>query len=93
MIISILAANHNKKVWGEDASVWKPERWMDTIDGEKYVWGTESGKFPAEGVKGASAVKYPGVYGQMYDAYRLFLCMDECSRTDLVRQDDLPRWG
>lgn len=28
VIISILSANRNKAVWGEDAEEWKPERWL-----------------------------------------------------------------
>ncbi|KAF9043392.1 cytochrome P450 [Panaeolus papilionaceus] len=27
-IISLLAANRNKEIWGEDAYEWKPERWL-----------------------------------------------------------------
>jgi len=42
VVISILAANHNKAVWGEDASEWKPERWLNSTqvgvkDGVKYT--------------------------------------------------------
>jgi len=33
LVISILAANHNKAVWGEDASEWKPERWLKSSQG------------------------------------------------------------
>ncbi|EIM82072.1 cytochrome P450, partial [Stereum hirsutum FP-91666 SS1] len=51
VIVSILAANHNPKVWGEDASVWKPERWL-AASGE-HASGTRAD------------VKYPGVYGSM----------------------------
>ncbi|KAG1876229.1 cytochrome P450 [Suillus subluteus] len=41
IVISILAANHNQAVWGEDASEWKPERWLNSTqagvkDGVKY---------------------------------------------------------
>jgi cytochrome P450 len=42
VVISILAANHNKAVWGEDASEWKPERWLNSTqvgvkDGVRYT--------------------------------------------------------
>ncbi|KAH8991182.1 cytochrome P450 [Lactarius akahatsu] len=29
VIISVLAANHNKAVWGDDASEWRRERWLN----------------------------------------------------------------
>ena len=28
LYISVLGANRNKHVWGEDADEWKPERWL-----------------------------------------------------------------
>ena len=28
IFVSIIGANRNKKVWGEDAEDWKPERWL-----------------------------------------------------------------
>ncbi|TDL20047.1 cytochrome P450 [Rickenella mellea] len=28
IIISIIAANRNKTIWGQDADVWRPERWL-----------------------------------------------------------------
>lgn len=31
IIISILGANISKKVWGEDAEEWKPERWLKPL--------------------------------------------------------------
>ena len=31
VIVSILAANRNKDVWGEDAEEWKPERWLSPL--------------------------------------------------------------
>ncbi|KAG2062423.1 cytochrome P450 [Suillus decipiens] len=41
IIMSIVAANHNQAVWGEDASEWKPERWLNSTqagvkDGVRY---------------------------------------------------------
>nr|BAK09473.1 cytochrome P450 [Postia placenta] len=52
VIISILAANHNKEIWGEDASDWRPERWL-TSTGERILPGNRDG------------IKYPGVYASM----------------------------
>ncbi|KAG2356964.1 cytochrome P450 [Suillus spraguei] len=42
IVISILTANHNQAVWGEDASEWKPERWLNSTqvgvkDGVRYT--------------------------------------------------------
>ncbi|KAG0694815.1 cytochrome P450 [Suillus ampliporus] len=42
LVVSLLAANHNQAVWGEDASEWKPERWLDSTqagvkDGVRYT--------------------------------------------------------
>ncbi|KAI0684490.1 cytochrome P450 monooxygenase [Cytidiella melzeri] len=31
VILSILAANRNKAVWGEDADQWKPEQWLSSL--------------------------------------------------------------
>lgn len=28
VIVAIIAANRSKKIWGEDAEEWKPERWL-----------------------------------------------------------------
>ncbi|KAG2146016.1 cytochrome P450 [Suillus bovinus] len=51
IIISIIAANHNQAVWGEDASEWKPDRWLKSPQGV-----TPGNK---------DAVKYPGIYSSM----------------------------
>lgn len=72
LIMSLLAANHNKDLWGEDASEWRPERWLSVTgervqlngDSEVAMEGSEtktSDKTP--GVKGG--MKYPGVYASM----------------------------
>ncbi|KIJ63847.1 hypothetical protein HYDPIDRAFT_29197 [Hydnomerulius pinastri MD-312] len=31
ILISIIAANRNREVWGEDALEWKPERWLSQL--------------------------------------------------------------
>ncbi|OJA16324.1 hypothetical protein AZE42_08377 [Rhizopogon vesiculosus] len=51
IVMSILAANHNQAVWGEDASDWKPERWLNSSQGD------------TPGVK--DGVRYTGVYSSM----------------------------
>lgn len=55
LLISIIASNHNKDVWGEDASEWKPERWMTA--------SAESEDKDIAAVK--SSVRYPGAYSSI----------------------------
>ena len=31
VIVGILAANRNPKVWGPDSYEWKPERWLTSL--------------------------------------------------------------
>ena len=31
VVVSILSANRSKKIWGEDAEVWKPSRWLEPL--------------------------------------------------------------
>ena len=31
VVIAIMNANRNKKIWGEDADEWKPERWLQPL--------------------------------------------------------------
>ncbi|KAH8115665.1 cytochrome P450 [Phellopilus nigrolimitatus] len=31
VIVSILGANRSKKIWGDDANEWKPERWLQPL--------------------------------------------------------------
>lgn len=75
VIISILAANHNKEIWGEDASDWRPERWLTSTgervrlsDGENPPDGyvvversEEEDKVPGN----RNGIKHPGVYASM----------------------------
>lgn len=74
-IISILAANRHKGMWGADANEWRPERWLSSLlavpsqvqkadcslDGEDVVSTLRSG--PVLGVK--DSVRFPGVYSNM----------------------------
>ncbi|KAG1744162.1 cytochrome P450 [Suillus paluster] len=60
LIISILASNHNKEIWGEDASEWRPERWLSP-SGERLHLGDGEGDSMSGGIK--DGMKYPGVYG------------------------------
>jgi hypothetical protein len=70
VLISILAANRNRAIWGDDANEWKPERWLSST-GRKDGQGmdvtfdsVEAGSsVPALGVK--DGVRYPGVYSNM----------------------------
>ena len=76
IIISILAANHNKDVWGEDASVWRPERWLspsgelhNDMKQTNYLHNASkehSQNNATEDMAGAKrSTRYPGVYGSM----------------------------
>ncbi|TDL24467.1 cytochrome P450 [Rickenella mellea] len=31
VVVGIQAANRNKAIWGEDAEIWKPERWLSPL--------------------------------------------------------------
>ncbi|RPD61378.1 cytochrome P450 [Lentinus tigrinus ALCF2SS1-6] len=73
IIMSILGANHEKRVWGEDASEWRPERWLNA-NGERIgfgknldlAFGEESAGQDVDGSPGyRNGVKYPGVYATM----------------------------
>ncbi|KAG2347625.1 cytochrome P450 [Suillus weaverae] len=70
ILISILAANRNRTIWGDDANEWKPERWISS-PGRKDGPGTDitldgveaRSSAPALGVK--DGVRYPGIYSNM----------------------------
>ncbi|KAG1739086.1 cytochrome P450 [Suillus paluster] len=53
-IISILAANRHKEIWGPDANEWIPERWLAEEQGRSA---------PTLGVK--DGVRFPAVYSNM----------------------------
>lgn len=61
LIMSLLAANHNRDLWGEDASEWRPERWLGASDTGETTSSATTEKAP--GVK--DGMKYPGVYASM----------------------------
>lgn len=77
VIISILGANRNRRIWGDDADEWRPGRWL-TEGGERIGWGKgvdidltfdEDGERKGELAEGTpgyrNGVKYPGVYATM----------------------------
>ena len=73
IIISILGSNHNKRIWGDDADQWRPERWL-TASGERIGWGKNVDLAFDDDVEGnvvegtpgyRNGVKYPGVYATM----------------------------
>lgn len=43
VIVSDIAYHRNKDIWGDDADVWRPSRWLDgtikTTGGNVGVWG------------------------------------------------------
>lgn len=84
-MISILAANHNKAVWGDDASEWRPERWLNA-SGQRARFGqgheldgalddSADGSMNTPGNRGG--VKYPGVYASM-SALNLWILSSSC---------------
>ncbi|KAG1854210.1 cytochrome P450 [Suillus subalutaceus] len=74
-IISILAANRHREMWGADANEWRPERWLSSsltassetqeancpMDGEDATSTSRSA--PVLGVK--DSARFPGVYSNM----------------------------
>ncbi|KAG9315222.1 cytochrome P450 [Chiua virens] len=75
VIISILAANHNKDLWGEDASEWSPDRWLNAAGkrvplnrhSEAATEGGESNPYSTteKNPEMESEIKFPGVYANM----------------------------
>lgn len=70
VVISILAANRNRTLWGDDANEWKPERWLSSPSGAgKDVPSDGADILPSKasapvlGVK--DGIRYPGVYSNM----------------------------
>jgi hypothetical protein len=89
ILISILAANRNRAIWGDDANEWKPERWFSSTarkDGQGTdvtFDGVQAGSsVPALGVK--DGVRYPGVYSNMSVLTRQAIVFTDHT------QDDLP---
>ncbi|KAG1746408.1 cytochrome P450 [Suillus lakei] len=74
-IISILAANRHREMWGADANEWRPERWLSSplaapsqaqeVDvplGEENA-ASVSRSAPVLGVK--DSIRFPGVYSNI----------------------------
>lgn len=96
VIMSLLSANHNKDLWGEDASEWRPERWLGAtgvrvqLNGDSGL-ATDNGETISSatpGVKGG--MKYPGVYASMWVFVTSFRCIPISPSHH--HQDDLPWW-
>ncbi|OJA12274.1 hypothetical protein AZE42_08148 [Rhizopogon vesiculosus] len=64
LIISILAANHNKRIWGEDAEEWRAERWL-SASGERRPFGDDGNSMSGASLGIKDGMKYPGVYATM----------------------------
>lgn len=75
LIMSLLAANHNKDLWGEDASEWRAERWFGAtglrvqLNGDSGI-ATDGGETISSGTVEKTpgvkdGMKYPGVYATM----------------------------
>lgn len=69
LILSILNANLDKDVWGEDAREWRPERWLEAHNSEddEYDFGDDESSEHQQGrMPGAkNEMRYPGVYANM----------------------------
>jgi len=59
--VPIQAMNKSKEVWGEDAAVFRPERWTEDVDGER--WREDHAKAKRERVQRKAGV--PGLWGNM----------------------------
>ena len=69
--LSLLGANYNKEIWGEDAAEYKPERWLSDKPGDgasrankvtdDFAMNPEFEFTP--GTRGGA--KYPGIYASM----------------------------
>lgn len=75
-MVSIVAANRDPAIWGEDAGVWRPGRWLgEGTDGGKSGEGEEQGQGEGEeeargrwqsGLpRSVAEAHLPGIYSQM----------------------------
>lgn len=60
VLVSIIGANRNKDVWGDDADEFKPERWLDRR--EKEISGDN---WFIEKKEEMGKISLPGVYSGM----------------------------
>ena len=65
VIVSILGANRNRDVWGEDADEYKPERWLTKREREE-----KQDNWFEEKKEDSDKAVLPGVYSGMY----AFIC-------------------
>ena len=72
IIVSLDAANRSELIWGEDAKIWRPERWLNeptTSESVKMAGDDASkGSRPSQ----VSKVPLPGVYSGMYASLTCF---------------------
>jgi cytochrome P450 len=73
IIISILAANRHREMWGADANEWRPERWLSPLAASSQAQDVDA-SFSGEGAAAASrrsvlgvkdGVRFPGIYSNM----------------------------
>ncbi|KAI5118708.1 hypothetical protein M0805_004508 [Coniferiporia weirii] len=64
VIIAIEAANRRTDIWGADAEVWRPERWLDGT-GARVGDGWSPPKDPDFENRDAEKVRMPGLYSGM----------------------------
>ncbi|KAL4072764.1 cytochrome P450 [Scleroderma yunnanense] len=71
LIISILNANLDRDVWGEDAREWRPDRWLGIEaygrdENEDVFDDNQNGEHGHSKMPGAKTeMRYPGVYANM----------------------------
>ena len=62
-IVSIFGANRSKEIWGEDAEIWKPERWLGKSTSQQPV--DDSKDYPETYDRKITKVTLPGAYAGM----------------------------
>ncbi|KAG0708663.1 cytochrome P450 [Suillus ampliporus] len=64
-IISILAANRHKGIWGDDADEWLPERWLAEAQEADVSFDGEDVSVSKRSVGVKDGVRFPAVYSNM----------------------------